>query len=69
MAIYKVTTKLPQNPPPGVIYMTDTRLVEAPNAAQAVRHVASAIMECSVCTITDALELGAKGVTVEKAGD
>lgn len=46
-----------------------TRLVEAKTKAQAIAHVVSDTIEADVCEIADAVELGAAGVKVEKAGE
>lgn len=41
------------------------RLVRAPNAAQALRHVASSTLEVEVASQDDLVMLVARGVTVE----
>ena len=44
-------------------------LVNALNQAQAVRHAAKGRFEAEVCTVTDAVRLGAGGVKVQDAGE
>ena len=44
------------------------RLLRAPNAAQAVRHVASEDLDCHVPDADELLELGAAGVKPEATG-
>ena len=58
MATYKV-----------VIGGETTRLVEAKTKAQAIAHVVSDTITAYPCEIADAVELGAAGVKVEKAGE
>lgn len=57
--IYKITEKVGET--------VSTRLVEAPNAAQAIRHVVSGSITCEVCRVGDAIALGAIGTKVEVA--
>ena len=44
-------------------------LVNALSQAQAVRHAAKGRFEAEVCTVTDAVRLGAGGVKVQDAGE
>lgn len=44
-----------------------TRLVEAKTKAQAIAHVVSDTIAADVCTIPEAVELGAAGTKVEMA--
>ena len=46
-----------------------TRLVEAKTKAQAIAHVVRDTITAYPCEIADAVELGAAGVKVEKAGE
>lgn len=48
---------------------TFTRLVRAPNAAQALRHVATDTLHCQVASQDDLVELIEAGVKVETAGE
>lgn len=57
--IYKITEKVGDS--------TSVRLVQAANAAQAVRHVVSGSITCEVCRVGDAIALGAIGTKVEVA--
>lgn len=59
MATYKVTTK---------VEGAKVRLVEAKTKAQALAHVAGDTLEADVCSVPEAVELGAAGVKVENAG-
>lgn len=59
--IYKITHSIGDT--------DDVRLVEAANAAQAIRHVVKGCVVCEPCSVPDALALGAGGVKVEKAGE
>lgn len=59
--IYKVTSKIDGH--------IDVRLVKATNAAQAIKHVTKATVECEVCSVDDAIRLGASGTAVETAGE
>jgi hypothetical protein len=45
------------------------RLVDAPNQAAALRHVATSSISIAVATIADAARLGKAGVEIERAGD
>lgn len=60
MAVYKVSTK---------VEGAKVRLVEAKTKAQAIAHVVSDTIDAEVCEIADAVDLGAAGVKVEKAGE
>ena len=62
--IYAVRKKLPRVGEP----VTDTRLVRAPNAAQALRHVAADTLAVAVAGQDDLVELVAAGVKVEDSG-
>lgn len=71
MATYKVRTRVPV-----VVHLEDEdtkthafRLVEAKTRAQAIAHVVADTIEAEVCTIAEAVELGAAGVKVENAGE
>lgn len=44
------------------------RLVRAPNAAQALRHVAADTLSCEVATQDDLVALVGRGVKVEASG-
>lgn len=44
------------------------RLVRAPNAAQALRHVAADTLSCEVATQDDLVSLVGRGVKVEASG-
>lgn len=48
---------------------TFTRLVRAPNAAQALRHVAADTLNVAVASQDDLVELIEAGVKVESAGE
>mgnify|MGYP000857511292 FL=1 len=48
--------------------MPTQRLVRAPNAAQAVRHVAADTLACDVATQDDLVVLIGRGVKVEASG-
>lgn len=48
---------------------TQTRLIEAANHASAMRHAAKDWISIAVCTTEEAVELGAAGVKIEKAGE
>ncbi len=47
----------------------EERLVEAPNKATAIRHVASDTISAEPCDIADAMRLAKAGTAVEKAGE
>jgi hypothetical protein len=65
MPIYKVTFSIPAK---GADAGADrTRLIEAANTAAAMRHAADGWIMIEKCTTSEAVELGAAGVTVEKA--
>lgn len=55
--IYKITETVGET--------KSTRLVEAPTAAQAVRHVVKGSISCEVCSARDAVALGNAGIKVE----
>jgi hypothetical protein len=48
---------------------TDSRLVRAPNQAQAIRHVAAGILSAEVATQDDLVTLVKAGVDIEQAGE
>jgi hypothetical protein len=62
--IYAVRKRLPRVGEPA----TETRLVRAPNAAQALRFVAADTLTVAVAGQDDLVELVAGGVKVEEAG-
>ncbi len=67
MTTYKVTTKTTvPNLQGDAIPTLAVRLVEAKTKAQAIAHVVSDTIEAGVCSISEAVELGAAGVKVEK---
>jgi hypothetical protein len=59
MPIYKVVETIADK--------SEVRLVDAKNAAQAVRHVTRKSIACDVVDTADAVALGKKGVEIEKA--
>ena len=70
MATYKVTTKGRFADREGTaVPVENTRLVEAKTKAQAIAHVVADTIEAEPCGVADAVELGAAGVKVEKAGE
>lgn len=46
---------------------TETRLIEAPNMAAAMRYAAKDWITLELCTMSDAHKLGAAGVKLETA--
>lgn len=68
MPVYKTTTTLPdQSHASGKV--TVTRLVDAPNVAAARSFVAKEIITVEVCGAAEAVELGGKGIKLERAGN
>jgi hypothetical protein len=59
MPIYKVVETISDK--------SEVRLVDAKNAAQAVRHVTKRSIACDVLDTADAVALGKQGVEIEKA--
>jgi hypothetical protein len=64
MPIYKAICKLPSKPG-ALTDVIETRLVEAPNTAAAMRHAAGKWLTIELCTTAEAVELGAAGVKLE----
>lgn len=62
--VYKITSKLA---PEGVTPVVVTQLVQAPNQASAVRHVAAGIITATVADAAECITLGSKGVRLENA--
>lgn len=58
----------PASDPP-VLLPKAARLVRAPNAAQAIRHVVRGLFKAEVATQTQLVDLLTAGVKVEEAGD
>lgn len=71
MPIYKVAvTAVEAAPDPTaapLAQVKQVRLVRAPNHARAVSHVVKKSVTAEVCSVEDALTLGAEGVKVEEA--
>lgn len=61
MTIYRVDVKVKDT--------EETRLIEAPNMAQAMRFVGQKMMSVAAVTTAEAHELGAKGIKLEQAGN
>ena len=64
--IYLVTTRVRDKTGEGAQHV---QLIEAGYAGQAVRHASDAHITCEVCSTADAVDLGAQGIRVEKAGE
>ena len=70
MPVYKATHALrPDKANPEDKEQTETRLIEAPNTAAAMRYAAQDWITISVCTTSEAITLGASGIKLEKAGE
>ncbi len=54
---------------PDSLEQQSERLVEAPNKAAAIRHVAKETISAEVAEIADAMRLAQAGVKVEKAAE
>lgn len=66
MPKYLITTTIP-GPTPAIDEPAKReRLVDAPNQAQAIRHVVGDTITCEVAEIEDAMRLAAAGVKLEK---
>jgi len=59
MAIYRVVCKVQDK--------EQVRLIDAPNTAAAMRFASGQWLTVQLCTTSEAVELGAQGVKVEKA--
>lgn len=64
--IYKVTTAVRDTTGEGASHV---QLIEAENAAQAIRRAVRDHVTCEVCSVADALALGAAGTKVVKADE
>ena len=62
--IYKVVTTVRDSTGEGAFH---TQLIDAPTASVAIRHAVVDHVTCEVCSVADALKLGAQGVKVEVA--
>ena len=65
MTIYKVIVAAPKSKPSA----TETRLIEAKTSAAAMRFAADAWITVEKCTTAEAVELGAAGIKIERAGE
>lgn len=63
MPIYKVTVNVTRKEGD----VKQTRLIDATNQATAIRFAGREWIEAEVCTISEAIELGAEGIKLEKA--
>lgn len=64
MPIYKAVCKVPSK---NETLAEETRLIESANMATAMRHATERWVTIEKCTMSEAVELGAAGVKVEKA--
>lgn len=64
MPVYKTVSRLT---PPGAPLVECVQLIDAPNQAQAIRHVARGIITAELADHAECIELGAQGLKLVKA--